>query len=153
MKMKSKERIEFLVVIGVALAVILVGREFLMSGSGENAEEPAVVEILDSNQRVATGAPNGASTVLSLARGERSDPIRVGSNQCIQWWDAPSGSTGFRVEVAGFDGNDWISNDEFQQRKTAGTADYNFPAWYRFVGARDGATEVPYQILGGRCPG
>lgn len=152
MKFDRKKFIEFMVLALVALAVIVAGR---FIGAADEDDETAATPVgsaFSSNQRVAPASDRGNAIRVVLSRSERSEPIRVGSHQCIQWWDETSGDTEFLVEVSGFDGTEWIANEEFNSLKNAGTAPYNFPAWYRFVGNQDRPANISYQILRGLCP-
>lgn len=152
MKFDRKKFIEFTILALFAVAVIVAGR--FIGAVGEENESAATPDAsaFSSNQRVAPASDRRNAIHVILSQSERSAPIRVGSNQCIQWWAETSGTATFLVEVSGFDGTEWMANEEFNTLKDSGTAPFNFPAWYRFVGNQDGPADVSYQILRGLCP-
>ncbi|MEP4380002.1 MAG: hypothetical protein ABJ215_13890 [Alphaproteobacteria bacterium] len=144
-----KKRREILIIAFVAAIVVIAGRFF----AAENAEtvSAAVSDTPFStiNQRPEPTERQGDAIVLSLSDNAPSRPIRVGSNQCIQWWGERPDA--YRVEVAGIDGDDWQPNETFLAKKKAGNPEYNFPAWYRFTAAGDETTQLSYQVLRGLC--
>ena len=142
-----RKRREIILVAIIAALVVIAGRFFAIDT--ETTSSAAVEVVSNINQDPEPRERDGASNILSLAGGTPSASIRVGSNQCLQWWGTRPDA--YRVEVAGFEGDDWQPNEAFLAAKRAGTASYNFPAWYRFIGATADDTEVSYRILRGLC--
>ena len=142
-----RKRREIIIVVIIAALIVIAGREFTTDKTAPAA--PENVAAIAINQDGEPADRQGTANLLTLRGSTPSAPIRVGSNQCLQWWGTQPDA--YRVEVAGFGGEDWQPNEAFLAAKTAGTADYNFPAWYRFIAATGGETEISYRILRGLC--
>ena len=145
--MNLRKHREILIVAGVAAALVVGVRAYTI-----NSEPPAAVQesrFPAINQHGEPEDRSGATTVLALDGAAPSTPVRVGSNQCIQWWGERPDA--YRVEVAGIDGDDWQPNEAFLAQKRAGDPPYNFPAWYRFIGTGAGGAKVSYKVLRGLC--
>jgi len=147
--MMLKKRREILIIAFIAALVVIGGRFFAAENAGSVDSEAALTPFSTINQRAEPEDRRGDAIVLVLNGSAPSDPVRVGSNQCLQWWGERPDA--YRVEVAGIDGDDWQPNETFLAKKAAGTPEYNFPAWYRFISAGGGATQVSYQVLRGLC--
>lgn len=144
-----KKRREILIIAFVAALVVIGGRFFAAEKSASvDAAAPAPV-FATINQRAEPEDRSGKAVVVALNGSAPSAPIRVGSNQCLQWWGERPDA--YRVEVAGIDGDDWQANEAFLAKKQAGNPEYNFPAWYRFTAAGGKSTQISYQVLRGLC--
>jgi hypothetical protein len=147
--MMFKKRREILIILFIAAAIVMAGRFFSAKNADSVAVETANTPFTTINQRAEPAERHGDATVVPLNSQQLSTPVRVGSNQCLQWWgESPDA---YRVEVAGIDGDDWQPNEAFLAKKAAGKPEYNFPAWYRFIGAGDRTTQISYQVLHGLC--
>ena len=147
--MNLRKHREIVIVAGVAAAVVLGSRFFAAENADTVTAEASNTTFATINQRAEPAERLGDSTVVPLSGNSPSAPVRVGSNQCLQWWGERPDA--YRVEVAGIDGDDWQANEAFLAKKEAGNPEYNFPAWYRFIGAGDGVTQISYQVLRGLC--
>lgn len=144
-----KKRREILIIMFVAALVVIGGRQFAAKNV-DTAESVAPDTVFATiNQRAEPKERDGDAIVVPLNGNTPSTPIRVGSNQCLQWWGERPDA--YRVEVAGLDGDDWQPNEAFLAKKEAGNPEYNFPAWYRFIATGNEATRVSYQVLRGLC--
>ncbi|MGB0570630.1 MAG: hypothetical protein ACPGQM_00970 [Alphaproteobacteria bacterium] len=144
-----KKRREILIIAFIAAAIVLAGRFF-----ATETTESATVEFPNApsstiNQRAEPAERHGDAIIVSLNGSTPSSPVRVGSNQCLQWWGEHPKA--YQVEVAGIDGDDWQPNEVFLAKKKAGNPEYNFPAWYRFFAVDDRPTQISYQVLRGLC--
>lgn len=144
-----KKRREILIIAFIAALVVIGGRYFAAENANSVTAEAANTPISTINQRAEPEERRGDSIVVPLNSTSPSAPIRVGSNQCLQWWGERPDA--YRVEVAGIDGDDWQPNEAFLAKKRAGNPEYNFPAWYRFIGTGNGTTQISYQVLRGLC--
>ena len=144
-----KKRREILIIAIIAAAVVLAGRFYAAENTAPVAAEASSETFSTINQRAEPAERVGDAVVIPLNRGEPSMPVRVGSNQCIQWWGERPDA--YRVEVAGIDGDVWQPNEAFLAKKAAGNPEYNFPAWYRFFAVDDRPTQISYQVLRGLC--
>ena len=144
-----KKRREILIIAFIA-ALVVIGGRFFAAENAETVTTEAVAKTFSPiNQRAEPEERRGDSTVVPLNGSSPSKPIRVGSNQCLQWWGERPDA--YRVEVAGIDGDDWQPNEAFLAKKLAGNPEYNLPAWYRFIGIGNGTTQISYQVLRGLC--
>jgi hypothetical protein len=144
-----KKRREILIIAFIAALVVIGGRFFAAENARSVDAEASNTSFSTINQRAEPEDRSGDAIVVALNGSSPSAPVRVGSNQCLQWWgDRPDA---YRVEVAGIDGDDWQANEAFLAKKEAGNPEYNFPAWYRFISASDRATQISYQVLRGLC--
>ncbi len=144
-----KKRREILIIAFIAAMVVLAGRFFAAENTQSAPVETSNTAFSTINQRAEPDERPGDAIVVSLNGDEPSTPVRVGSNQCLQWWGERPDA--YRVEVAGIDGDDWQPNEAFLAKKLAGNPEYNFPAWYRFVAADNRPTQISYQVLRGLC--
>lgn len=144
-----KKRREILIIAFIAALVVIAGRFYAAENTDTVTAEASNTPFTTINQRAEPAERRGDSTVVPLNSNSPSEPIRVGSNQCLQWWGERPDA--YRVEVAGIDGDDWQPNEAFLAKKQAGNPEYNFPAWYRFIGNGTGATQISYQVLRGLC--
>jgi hypothetical protein len=144
-----KKRREILIIAFIAALVVIGGRFFAAENAKTVTAEASDTPISTINQRAEPEVRHGDSTVLPLTGSSPSAPIRVGSNQCLQWWGERPDA--YRVEVAGIDGDDWQPNEAFLAKKQVGNPEYNFPAWYRFIANTGGTTQISYQVLRGLC--
>tara|TARA_A100001037_G_scaffold199856_1_gene178753 strand:- start:10 stop:444 length:435 start_codon:yes stop_codon:yes gene_type:complete len=142
-----RKRREIILVVALAALIVIAGRFFATDTEPSRPAPTPNAEV--TNQAPEPADRTGAATRLELRGDVPSEPIRVGSNQCLQWWGRTPRA--YRVEVAGFAGDDWQPNEAFLAARQAGIADYNFPAWYRFVGVTEGVTEISHRILRGLC--
>tara|TARA_R110002110_G_scaffold376568_2_gene586899 strand:+ start:414176 stop:414619 length:444 start_codon:yes stop_codon:yes gene_type:complete len=144
-----KKRREILIIAFIA-ALVVIGGRFFAAENGTTVDAAASnTPFATINQRAEPEDRSGAAIVVALNGPVPSKPIRVGSNQCLQWWGERPDA--YRVEVAGIDGDDWQANEAFLAKKEAGNPEYNFPAWYRFIAAGDGVTQISYQVRRGLC--
>jgi len=144
-----KKRREILLVAILAAIIVIGGRFFAAEKAGSVDANNAGTQIGTINQQGEPEDRRGPANVVNLNGSTPSGPVRVGSNQCIQWWgDRPDT---YRVEVAGIDGDDWQANETFLAKKKTGTPEYNFPAWYRFVATNGDDSKISYKILRGLC--
>ncbi|MBT5945229.1 MAG: hypothetical protein HOK98_02280 [Rhodospirillaceae bacterium] len=144
-----KKRREILIVAFIAAIVVIAGRYFAAENANTVTVEASDTPFSTINQRAEPEERSGDAIVIPLNGAGPSTPVRVGSNQCLQWWGETPDA--YRVEVAGINGDDWQPNEAFLAKKQAGNPKYNFPAWYRFTAAGNGATQISYQLLRGLC--
>ncbi len=144
-----KKRREILIIAFIAAAVVLAGRFFATETTESATTEASDTPFSTINQRAEPAERHGDAIIVSLDGSAPSTPVRVGSNQCLQWWGEHPKA--YRVEVAGIDGDDWQPNEAFLAKKKAGNPEYNFPAWYRFFAADNRPTQISYQVLRGLC--
>ena len=144
-----KKRREILIIAFIAALVVIGGRFFAAENAASVDAEASNTPFPTINQRAEPEERGGDAIVVALNGSAPSRPVRVGSNQCLQWWGERPDA--YRVEVAGIDGDDWQANEAFLAKKEAGNPEDNFPAWYRFIGAGSGATQISYQVLRGLC--
>jgi len=144
-----KKRREILIIAFIAAAVVLAGRFYATNNADTVTAEASDTPFSTINQRAEPTERQGDAIVIPLNSATPSAPIRVGSNQCLQWWGETPDA--YWVEVAGINGDDWQPNEAFLAKKRAGNPKYNFPAWYRFTAAGTGATKISYQLLRGLC--
>lgn len=144
-----KKRREILIIMFIAASVVIAGRFYAVDNADSVTAEASNTPFSTINQRGEPAERRGDTTVVPLNKVTPSSPVRVGSNQCIQWWGERPDA--YRVEVAGIDGDDWQPNEAFLAKKVAGNPEYNFPAWYRFISAGDETTQISYQVLRGLC--
>ena len=142
-----RKRREIILVVSLAALVIVAGRFFAANTITHTPR--SVAPAGTTNQHAEPIDRSGTSNLLKLSSSTPSAPIRIGSNQCLQWWGERHDT--YRVEVAGFGGQDWQPNETFLAAKTAGTAEYNSPAWYRFAATTKDETKISYRIMRGLC--
>jgi hypothetical protein len=143
------KRREILIIAFIAAAVVIAGRFFAAENASTVTVEASDTPFSTINQRAEPEERSGDTIVIPLNGTGPSKPVRVGSNQCIQWWGERPDA--YRTEVAGIDGDNWQPNEVFLAKKEAGNSEYNFPAWYRFIAADNQATQIAYQVQRGLC--